>query len=373
MDKGGKRFRSLRVISPTLNFFIVMAFVGHPFLEFMKKHNWQSNALPPSLLVPLGLFFLVCLYVTVGANSYYFYRAMRNINVFTQARLLAPWTAWLMVVPVANMIAMPYVWGRTYYCSLALHPVHQVSKEKAAAMSVGAFALLLIGLAAGLMSDQQVLWPPGYDGPSLWIIGVCAGFAGAMLSTRIVQRVSAVQELYAERVGLAPPRWERTTDAISVGVVDFLKSTAFGACVGLGLFATAWPSVASSALQQLLAGLFGQVAAIEQTRPSRAQILQATADDVNKTVPQQIDPVTRLDRARVAGDQFVYEYTLNMKKLSADAISNLHRQVKSNVVPAFCTGELKWFRQSNVVVVYRYRYPDGEPVYEIAIAERDCK
>jgi hypothetical protein len=325
------------------------------------------------VLLPLGLFFLVCFYVSVGATAYFFYRAMRNINVFTQTRLVAPWTAWLMVVPFANMIAMPYVWGRTYYCSLALHPVHHVSKQAAAAMSVGAFALLLIGLAAGLMSDRQALWPPGYDDSSLAIIGVSAGFAGSMLFTRIVQRVSAVQELYAERTGLVPPRRERRDDSINAGVVDLLKSTVFGACLGLAMFAAAWPSVASSALQQLVAALFGQVARIEQTQPSRAQILQATADEINKTVPQQIDPITRLDRAHVEGDQFTYDYTLNMKKLSAEAVSNLHRKVKSNVVPAFCTGELKWFRQSNVVVVYRYRYPDGEPVYQIVLAERDCQ
>src|SRR3984893_9663 len=134
-------YRSLRIVWPTLNFFLVMAFVGRPLLEHFKKHQWQSVSVPPALLFALGLFFLVCVYVSVGTSAYYFYRAMRNINFFTQARLLAPSSAWLMVVPLANMLAMPYVWGRTYYCSLALHPMHQVSKQTAGAMSMGAFVL----------------------------------------------------------------------------------------------------------------------------------------------------------------------------------------------------------------------------------------
>lgn len=88
-------------------------------------------------------------------------------------------------------------------------------------------------------------------------------------------------------------------------------------------------------------------------------------------MPQQIDPVTRLDRARVEGDRFVYEYTLSASsRLNPDAMK---QQVRSGAVPAFCVGEMKGFRQLNATLVYRYRYPNGEPVYEVVIAERDCK
>jgi hypothetical protein len=91
----------------------------------------------------------------------------------------------------------------------------------------------------------------------------------------IIQRISAVQEFYAERLGLVPTRRSSEDDSISAGAIDLLKSTALGACVGLGLFTAAWPSVA--------------------------------------------------------------------------------------------------FRRNNVVVVYRYRYPDGEPVNQIVLAEPDCR
>jgi hypothetical protein len=147
---------------------------------------------------------------------------------------------------------------------------------------------------------------------------------------------------------------------------------ALSACLALALFTAAWPSVVSSAAQQLFASLFGEVAQIAHAQPSRAEVLQATADEFNKSVPQQIDPVTRLDRVRVEADQLVYECTLNIRKLTTDAISNLQRQVKSNALPAYCTGDMKVFRRMNVGVVYRYRYPDGEPVYQFALAERDC-
>ena len=86
MGKSGDSFRSLRVISPVLNFFLVMAFVGRPLLEHFKKHVWQSDSIPPVLLLALSLFFLVCVYVSVGATAYYFSRAMRNINFFTSTR-----------------------------------------------------------------------------------------------------------------------------------------------------------------------------------------------------------------------------------------------------------------------------------------------
>jgi hypothetical protein len=314
-------YRPLRIISPTLNFFVVVAFVGRPILEHLKKYQSVSDSIPPLLLVPLILFFLVSVYVSVGVTAYFFYRAMRNVNFFARASLLTPSSAWLMVVPLANMIAMPYVWGRTYYCSRALHPTHQVSKLAAATIAIGSFLLILIGLATGIMSDNQATWPPGYDGLSLTVIAMCTSTAGTMLFTRIVQRISAVQELYAERVALVPPRRNRQDDSINAGVIDLLKSAVFGACLGLASFAAAWPSVASSALQHFLVVVAGQVTRIEQAQPTREQILQATADELNKTVPQQIDPVTRLDRARVEGDRFVYEYTLSASsRLNPDAI-----------------------------------------------------
>jgi hypothetical protein len=407
MGKSGEGFRSLRIISLTLNFFIGIAFVGRPFLEHFKKHGWQSDSIPPVLLSVLGLFFLVCVYVSVGATAYYFSRAMRNINFFTQARLVTPWSAWLMAVPVVNMVTMPYVWGRTYYCSRGLHPMHHVTKQGAAAVSVGAFVLMLTGMATGIVSDNRTIWPPGYDGFSLSFMSICISVAGAMLFTRIVQRISAVQELYAERVGVVA-RWRNSEDdSINGGLIDLLKTVGVGACLGLALFTAVWPAVTSSAAQQLLvagskqvtriegAGLkqvtrteetppkqitrteeppLKQVTRVEEARPTREQILQVMADKLNKAVPQQIDTVTRLDRVRVEVDRFVHEYTLNVAtRLRPDAISKAQRQVRSNSIPAFCLGEMKSFRQLNAALVYRYRYPSGELVYEVIVAERDCK
>ena len=186
-----------------------------------------------------------------------------------------------------------------------------------------------------------------------------------------------------------------------------LKTGGVGACLGLALFTAVWPSVTSSAAQQLFVPVSRQVirieearpkqvtriedgppkqitriedappkhvTRIEEARPTRKQILQVTADKMNKTVPKQIDSVTRLDRARVEVDRFVYEYTLNVAiRLGPDAISKVQHQIRSNLVSAFCFGEMKSFRQLNAAVVYRYRYPSGEFAYEVVVAERDCK
>ena len=87
--------------------------------------------------------------------------------------------------------------------------------------------------------------------------------------------------------------------------------------------------------------------------------------NVSRRAPSWLTP-HRLD------DHFVYEYTLIVDNVAADAVSNFLRQVRSNVVPAFCTGDLRFFRELNVAVVYRYKYPNGVRIGEVSIADADC-
>jgi hypothetical protein len=193
-----------------------------------------------------------------------------------------------------------------------------------------------------------------------------------MLFTRITQRISAVQELCAERLGLLAARPDRRDDSINAGFVDVLKWGALAGCLGLALLAAVLPAVASSTLQQILAAL-GRAPQLEVQAQSLTQILQAAARDVNRNVPQQIDQITRLDRASVEGDQFVYEYTLNVERLSGDGLPNLYRHVRASAVPAFCGGQLKDLRGLKAVVVYRYSYPNGEHIGQVTVSERDCR
>jgi hypothetical protein len=242
-------FRPLHVLSPIVNWLVVIGLVARPFLEHFGK---RSDALPMWVVSVMPLL-LICVYVAVGATAYMFYRALHNINVFARKKILVPgpWSAWLMIVPLINVIAIPHLWGRTYYYSLSYLPENRVSRLRALIVCVGSFVLLVSGNAFSLMSDNAALWPPGYDGLSLAMLALCMGSAGAMLFGRIVQRVSAAQELYASQAGL----WSRGKKSVylSGGILGVLRLLAFAVCLAGAAIIAVFPDWASGTVQGLLA------------------------------------------------------------------------------------------------------------------------
>ena len=365
-------YRPLGILSPILIFFVAVGLVGRPFLEQLRKHTWLADIIPTAVLVPLSILLLVGLYVSVVATMYFFFRAMRNINFFTGHRVVASSAAWLMAIPFANLVVMPYVWGRTYYLSHSLNPQHRIRKSTAAIMAVGTFVLVLIGLATDRLSDNQTLWPPGYDGLSLAVVALCTSTAGSILFSRIVQRISAAQRLHAERQGLLSPWRDRAHEPSSSGLLAALRLAVVGLCVGTALFAAAFPSSASGMLRRLFASV-GQVALLQGERTSSlSRMLQEAAREVNRVAPQQIDAITRLERARVEDNQLVYEYVLTPNRLSAQEISGLLSNVRSDVVPAFCTGEFRGYRQAGAVLVFRYLDSQGQRIGQVVVSESDC-
>lgn len=227
-------YRSLRVTSPVLNFLIILAMIGKPFLEYFKDQQWQSDVIPPALLLALGGFFLICVYAAVGATAYFFYRAIENINFFVGARVRAPATAILMVVPFVNFIAMPFVHYFTYYRSMNLSPEHRVSRFNAAVLAIGAFVLLVVSLASAVLSNNTVL-RSGADPLSLSIITTCAGLAAGILFTRIVSRVFKAQEAYAAHVGIIGPL-NAAREPVRGGLIDNLRSCAVVFLIAIAIF-----------------------------------------------------------------------------------------------------------------------------------------
>ena len=100
--------------------------------------------------------------------------------------------------------------------------------------------------------------------------------------------------------------------------------------------------------------------------------MRTAADQVNKDAPQMVDEVTRLDGARVEGDQLIYEYTLLLQSMTSEQFERLSVSTKSRAGPAYCEGEMEVFRDLNARMVYRYRDPNGWQIGQIVVTTQDC-
>ncbi len=272
-----REFRSLRLVSPTLNFLIMIGFVAKPLLEHFGK---QSDALPSWTLFALP-FLLICVYITIGATAFFFQRASQNINTFAGKRVLVPGSAWLMCVPFVNIFAIPSVWARTYYQSLSLLPEFRITRSRAVAVGIAAFALLVAGHAFGLMSDNTALWPNGHDAMSLSMIAVSLSCAGAILFSRIVQWVHTAQAAYAQREGLTNRVGDGDPYDVSDGLAGKLRLATVGLCIAAAAFAGAWPATVSITLQRLLT-ITAQISQSAPNAPPREEMMRAAADEANK-------------------------------------------------------------------------------------------
>ena len=360
-------FKSLRVLSPILNFLIMIGLVAKPLLEHFGK---RSDAFSPWALFAVPFLF-VSVFMMFGTAAFFFQRASQNINTFAGRRVLVPVSAWLMCVPIVNSFAIPSIWARTYYYSLSFLPEFRITRSRAAAIGTSAFAFLVAGQAFGLMSGNTALWPNGYDAMSLAMIAVSLSCAGAILFSRIVQRVHIAQEAYAQREGLTNQVGVADPHDASDGLAGALRLATVGLCIVAAAFTGAWPVTASLTLQRLLT----TTAQIPQPAPivaTREEIMRTAADQVNKDAPQMVDEVTRLDGARVEGDQLIYEYTLLLQSMTSEQFERLSVSTKSRAGPAYCEGEMEVFRDLNARIVYRYRYPNGWQIGQIVVTTQDC-
>lgn len=365
-----REFKSLRVLSPILNFLIMIGLVANPLLEHFGK---RSDALAPWTLFAAP-FLLVFVYITVGATAFFFQRASQNINTFAGKRVLVPGSAWLMCVPFVNIFAIPSVWALTYYRSLSFLPEFRITRPRAAIVGFSAFAFIVAGRAFGLMSDNTALWPNGYDAMSLSMIAVSLNCAGAILFSRIVQRVHTAQEAYAQREGLTNRVADGDPHDASYGLAGKVRLVTVGLFVVAATLTGAWPVTVSMTLQRLLTTT-AQIPQPPPKEPTREEIMRAAADQVNKEVPQMVDEITRLDRARVEGDQLVYEYTLLLQNMTSEQFERFLVSIKSQAgpAPAYCEREMAAFRDLNAQIVYRYRYPDGLRIGQIGMTNQDCR
>ena len=144
LDLQQTQFKSLRTTSPILNALVMTSVVGKPFLEHLRKN---TSVLAPQIMMPLTVVFIISLYALLVAIIIFFFRAIQNINVLSGARLRSPYSAFFMIIPIANLIVIPYLEYFTYQRSRALATPGRSSKPRAALLLGSAFALLVASVA----------------------------------------------------------------------------------------------------------------------------------------------------------------------------------------------------------------------------------
>jgi len=133
-----------------------------------------------------------------------------------------------MVVPIANLIVIPYLEYFTYQRSRALATPTHASKLRAALLVGSAFALLVASVALGLPSDDP-LQPGTYDPLALLVLSFCTGCASGILTTRVINGIFEAQESLARRtIGgqetkvVAPDDRKHWVEALKLNVVVVL-------------------------------------------------------------------------------------------------------------------------------------------------------
>ena len=192
------KFKSLRATSPVLNTLVMISVVGKPFLENLRKNDWDTSFVAPQIATPLVVVFIISLYALLVAVLFFFFRAIRNINVLSGERLRSPYSSLFMLIPISNLIVIPYLEYFTYQRSRALAPPDRASKPRAALLVGTAFALLVASVAFGLPSDDPSQ-PGTYDALALLVLSFTTSCASGILTTRIINGIFEAQDALAQR------------------------------------------------------------------------------------------------------------------------------------------------------------------------------
>lgn len=103
--------------------------------------------------------------------------------------------------------------------------------------------------------------------------------------------------------------------------------------------------------------------------------LQATVNQVNKSMPMTVDAITRVDNITVSptSAKFTYNATLDLPLKDIQA-ENLLARTKPTLLKGVCTSpDMKIFLDRGVTVGYSYRAKDGAFAGKIEISPADCR
>jgi len=243
LDPARAQLKSLRIASPIVNTLVLMAVVAKPYLEYLQKNNWDPGILPSELELPITAVSIISVYALLGAILFFYFCAVRNINVLSGERLRSPYSVLFMIVPISNLVVIPYLEYFAYQRSRALLAPEYASKIRAALLVGSAFALIACSVALGLPSENTSD-APRYDPLALLVLTVCTSGAGGILTTRVINGTFEAQEALerqrigdfnASAVGIAgPSRW-----------IELAKLYMVALLVGVALTTAMFPTLPS--------------------------------------------------------------------------------------------------------------------------------
>jgi len=103
--------------------------------------------------------------------------------------------------------------------------------------------------------------------------------------------------------------------------------------------------------------------------------LMHIASEQNKNLPEMIDRVTRLDNTiAVPGNTLIYNYTLFNNSGAVIDTSRIIESLKPRIINNVKTNdEMKFFRDNEVTLVYKYSDSTGVPLMEIRVTPDDYR
>ena len=155
-----------------------------------------------------------------------------------------------MLIPITNLIVIPYLEYFTFHRSRAFAIPKDASKSRSALLAVSAFGLIVTSVAFGLPSDYAVV-EPTYDALSLLVLTASTGAAGGILTTRIITGIARAQDLYAQQQDLLPAEAANATAEPRYRSVEMLKSSGVGILLFAAFVTVLSPTLPSRAVEIL--------------------------------------------------------------------------------------------------------------------------
>ncbi len=233
-------FHSLKLTSPLLIALILIFTAVRPFLSnsdatsgFLSTH-WRDALTGLALIALAG---------AVVSGALFYYKALANLNFFSGRVILSPIFSLVGLIPFVNFIGLPAIQYVAYRNSLQLFPNLSISRANAALATIGAMVLTLAGVAGHEPRDIAMLLGLE-DAIPIWIAGTSAGLAGGLLLSRIVSRITAAQEAYAQSPASPPTNIGDRKEKI--------QTLAIGALLALAIISLIAPAFVSYLVSQVL-------------------------------------------------------------------------------------------------------------------------
>jgi hypothetical protein len=116
-----------------------------------------------------------------------------------------------------------------------------------------------------------------------------------------------------------------------------------------------------------------RVAADSSMQPSKKQILEETAKQMNESLPMMVDPETRLDSVTPSIDGSAVSYAYTLVSWRADQLSATDMvAIRQQVIDQTCSTQDATLLRKGVALEFAYQSSDGTRVQEFRIIPGSC-